>query len=155
VTGTDHRTAGTLAQSLIGSWELCSRVDLTPAGEPRTDPLLGADPFGLLIYDAAGNFAAQFMKRERSATEDPVPAVAARNNSRARGGYDAYFGRYSVDEASATVTQTLIGALSPEDVGQVITREMQVEGDLLVIRLETATVEGEPILRTLTWRRVG
>ena len=48
-----------------------------------------------------------------------------------------------------------MGALSRENVGLVLTRGMTVAGDELVIRLDTATAAGEPIVRTLRWRRVG
>src|SRR3954469_18485709 len=56
-----------LSVALPGTWELLSRRDVTDGGEPRTDPSLGADPVALLIYDGSGHFAAQFMKRDRSA----------------------------------------------------------------------------------------
>jgi hypothetical protein len=45
-------------------------------------------------------------------------------------------------------------SLAAENVGQVLTREMAVDGDQLVISVRT-TVNGEPVTRTLTWRRVG
>jgi hypothetical protein len=145
-----------LSAELVGTWELLAREDRTLAGEPRTDPALGADPIALLFYDHAGNFAAQFMKRDRTATPEPEAEGAGTgpNNSRARGGYDAYFGTYSVDDARGTVTQRLTGALSPENVDLVLTRAMTVVGDELFIRLETSTTAGEPIVRTLRWRRV-
>ncbi len=94
------------------------------------------------------------MKRDRSVPVADAPA-AALNNSRAQGGYDAYFGTYSVDDAQGTVTQRLLGALSRENVGQVLTRAMTVQGDTLTIRLRTASAQGEPVTRTLQWRRVG
>jgi hypothetical protein len=50
---------------------------------------------------------------------------------------------------------SLNGALSRENVGHVLTRDMTVTGDELTIRLDTATASGEPIVRTLRWRRVG
>ena len=140
-----------LSQALIGTWRLLSREDVTASGERRIDPGLGADPLALLVYDRAGNFAAQFMKRDRQAA--PAAAAAAPNNSRAVGGYDAYFGSYTVDDAAGTVTQRLVGALSAENVGLVLTRSMQVRGDELVIRLDTASADGTPVLRTLRWRR--
>jgi hypothetical protein len=37
----------------------------------------------------------------------------------------------------------------------VLTRGMTVTGDELTIRLDTAIAGGEPIVRTLKWRRVG
>lgn len=143
-----------LSISLVGTWELISRIDRTGSGELRPEPSMGEDPVALLYYDGNGHFAAQFMKRDRTQLrEDPV--AAGPNNSRARGGYDAYFGTYTVDDPRGEVTQRLTGALSVEDVGQVLTRAMDVAGDTLTIALDTATANGEPVTRTLVWRRVG
>ena len=143
-----------LASSLIGTWRLLSREDRTANGELRAEPALGSDPHALLIYDRAGNFAAQFMKRDRSASPGgPVVAKQATNNSTAVGGYDAYFGSYTVDDATSSVTQRLVGALSSADVGKVVTREMQIEDGLLVIRIELTAADGVPVVRTLRWAR--
>ena len=143
----------TLASQLIGSWQLLSREDRTAAGQRRIDPSLGADPVAILFYDAAGNFAAQFMKRDRSSAEAAVTREASANNSAAVCGYDAYFGKYSVDVASRSVTQVLEGSLSPGDVGKTVTRKMHVDADTLTIELATTSSEGEPLTRTLIWRR--
>ena len=143
-----------LSQALPGTWELLSRVDVTEAGEEREEASLGSDPISLLFYDRTGHFAAQFMKRDRSGAAAPEPAPAGTNNSRTVGGYDAYFGTYSVDDETNSVTQRLVGSLAPETVGLEITRRMTVSGDRLTIRLDT-TVNGEPVTRTLTWQRVG
>jgi len=144
-----------LSETLIGTWELVSRIDTTMSGERRVEPALGDDPIALLIYDRAGHFAAQFMKRDRENSEPVVVAASGPNNSRAQGGYDAYFGTYAVDDGHGTVTQRLTASLSPENVGQALTREMVVAGDRLTISLETATADGEAVTRTLTWRRIG
>jgi hypothetical protein len=145
---------GILSSQLPGTWELDSRVDVTESGERHPEPSLGEDPIALLIYDRSGHFAAQFMKRDRSvAVLDG--AAAGPNNSRAQGGYDAYFGTYTVDDAQGTVTQRLLGSLSNENVGAVLTRAMRVIGDTLVIQLQTTAVDGAYVTRTLTWRRVG
>ncbi len=143
-----------LRDILPGTWKLLSRTDRTRDGAVRAEPSLGSDPVALLIYDRSGNFAAQFMKRDRSG---PLPAATAGgpNNSRAQGGYDAYFGTYTIDEAQGAVTQQLTGALTPDNVGMVVTRRMLVEGDRLTIHLDTATAAGEPVVRTLVWQRVG
>ena len=149
---------GSLSRELVGTWELVSRIDRTASGERRLEPLLGEDPVALLYYDQSGHFAAQFMRRNRALSSVPDTADSgsvATNNSRARGGYDAYFGTYTVDEARGTVTQRLLGALSPENVGQVLTRAMIVDGSALTITLDTTTAGGEPVVRCLTWKRVG
>ena len=143
-----------LSATLPGTWQLLSRVDVTASGERRPEPSLGEDPHALLVYDRSGNFAAQFMRRDRSGDIPDGPS-GAKNNSRAQGGYDAYFGKYTIDDEKRTVTQTLLGALSREHVGAVLTRAMNVQGDTLVIRLDTNACDGTPVTRTLTWRRVG
>jgi hypothetical protein len=143
-----------LSDALIGTWELLSRIDRTASGERRVEPGLGEDPIALLYYDRSGRFAAQFMKRDRSAAAmTPATAASAPNNSRAQGGYDAYFGTYTVDDWAGTVTQRLVGALSAENVGLVLTRSMIVDGDTLTIELATAAADGEAVTRTLVWRR--
>jgi len=147
-------SAQPLSTTLPGTWLLVSRIDMTEAGERRTEPSLGEDPIALLIYDRSGNFAAQFMRRDRTA-DVPDGPTGASNNSRAQGGYDAYFGTYSVDDDNGTVTQHLLGALSRENVGLVLTRAMNVRGDTLTISLETNAADGTLVTRTLTWRRVG
>jgi hypothetical protein len=94
------------------------------------------------------------MRRDRSADVPDGPS-GAKNNSRAQGGYDAYFGTYTIDDAKSCVTQTLTGALSREHVGAVLTRAMDIQGDTLVIKLDTTAADGAAVTRTLTWRRVG
>ena len=142
-----------LSSELPGTWLLQSRIDVTPDGAVHPDPLLGSDPVALLIYDRTGHFSAQFMKRVRSG---PAQAAApgAKNNTQAQDGYDAYFGTYTVDDANSTVTQQLMGSLSPSNVGMVLTREMQASGNQLVIRLNTTAADGVPVVRTLTWQRL-
>jgi Lipocalin-like domain len=106
----------------------------------------------LLTYDAGGNFAAQFMRRDRVDASQPSP-MGGSNNTSAVNGYDAYFGTYTVDEKTGTVTQSLSAALSPANVGMVVTREVKVEADTLVIELATTRPDGEAIIRTLRWTR--
>jgi hypothetical protein len=131
-----------LSENLPGSWRLDSRVDVTAAGERRPEPMLGEDPVAFLVYDRAGNFAAQFMRRDRSGLRDEP-------------GFDAYFGAYSVDDASGEVTERLAGALAPEMVGAVLTRTLEIDGDQLAIRLQATHPDGVAVSRMLLWTRVG
>ncbi|HET7840715.1 MAG TPA: lipocalin-like domain-containing protein [Usitatibacter sp.] len=142
-----------LSTELPGTWLLQSRIDVMPNGAAHPDPLLGSDPIALLIYDRTGHFSAQFMKRVRSGPAQAA-APSAKNNTQAQDGYDAYFGTYTMNDANSTVTQRLMGSLSPSNVGMVLTREMQVSGDQLVIRLNTTSADGTPVVRTLTWKRL-
>src|SRR5512140_2047815 len=133
-----------LSEVLPGTWKLLSRIDTTASGTRRPEPSLGEDPIALLIYDRSGHFAAQFMRRDRSA-DVPDGAASGKNNSRAQGGYDAYFGTYTIDDSNGTVTQRLLGSLSQENVGMVLTRAVEVVGDRLVIKLETSASDGSAI----------
>ena len=146
--------AAPLSAKLPGTWRLLSRIDVTAGGVQHPEPALGVDPVALLVYDRSGHFTAQFMKRDRSTAAIDGPAAAA-NNTQAQGGYDAYFGTYTVDDSTGVVTQRLDGALSAANVGLVVSRDMVVEDDRLVIRLATTAWDGTPVTRTLTWERVG
>ena len=145
---------GPLSAVLPGTWRLISRIDVTAEGTVLEDPSLGSEPLALLIYDRSGNFSAQFMKRDRSSPPVAGP-LATNNNTVAQGGYDAYFGTYSVDDATGVVTQRLVGCLSPSNVGAQLSRAMSVRGGRLVIELDTNAWDGTPVRRTLTWERAG
>jgi hypothetical protein len=147
-----------LRRAVMGSWKLVSREDYDREGRRNIDPILGADPIGILTF-TADHFAAQFMNRRRttgglkpagSAAESPAPL----NNSVAVDGYDGYFGTYILDAASGTITTTLEGSVAPANIGVRLTRDIRVEGDRLVIRLETTAFDGTPITRTNTFERL-
>ena len=137
----------------VGVWWLLSREDKAKDGSIRIDPTLGPDAKGILTY-ANGRFAAQFMKRDRSEVIDANNSSGGNNNTGAVGGYDAYFGTYTIDMESGDVLHRLEGALTPENVGIEVLRTLTVNGDGLVIQLETTTADGEPVTRTLSWERV-
>lgn len=133
-------------------WGLVSREDYDGRGDRVIDPHLGADPLGMLCFSKA-HFSAQFSKRDRS---QPSPAVAVRtaNNSSAVDGYDAYFGRYWIDETGEAIVVRLDASITAANTGQEFTRAVRASGDRLVIRLETATDDGIAITRTLTFNRL-
>ncbi len=145
---------GALAHDLLGTWRLISRIDRDASGAAVDEPSLGSDPLALLFFDATGNFAAQFMRRDRSAAV-AAPEFTGQNNTTAIGGYDAYFGTYEVDEASSDVRTNLLAALSPNHVGATMMRNMKLEDGKLIIRLTTTTPGNIPVNRTLTWERAG
>lgn len=137
-----------------GTWWLLSRIDRTQEGERRIDPILGEDPVAILVY-ANDHFAAQFMKRDRSSETITQATAAGQNNTAAVGGYDAYFGTYTVDEHTGLVAHTLVGSINPANIGITVQRMLMVENEQLIIQLDTTATTGEPVIRTLTWKRVG
>lgn len=145
--------SATLATDMQGVWWLLTREDFTAGGEQRIDPILGPDPIGILSY-AKDHFAAQFMKRDRKGGHDSPAIHSGQNNTSAVGGYDAYFGTYEVDEKTGKVLHTLIGSITPANIGMIVSRDMRVVENKLTIQLETTTPQGEAIIRTLTWKRI-
>ncbi|AYB30930.1 lipocalin-like domain-containing protein [Chryseolinea soli] len=139
--------------AMQGIWWLISREDYTKDGQRRIDPVLGSDPMGILSY-AKDRFSAQFMKRDRTEGSNKQVFTAGQNNTSAAGGYDAYFGTYAIDNESGKVAHTLMGSITPSNVGMTVYRDLKVSDDRLVIQLETTTLEGEEIVRTLVWERI-
>ena len=144
---------GNLAEFIQGVWWLLSRNDFTKDGEQKIDLVLGADPIGILTY-AETHFAAQFMKRDRSDDNTVQQFSAGKNNTSAVGGYDAYFGTYEVNEQTGKVSHTLIGSITPSNIGLTVSRDIRANETELIIQLETTTTEGESIIRTLIWKRI-
>ena len=138
---------------MLGVWWLLSREDWSKDGKQRIDPTLGADPIGIFSY-ASAYFTAQFTKRNRSDNSTNQIFYSGQNNTSAVGGYDAYFGTYEVNEQTGRVAHTLIGSLTPSNIGITVLRDLRVIEDKLMIQLETATPEAEPITRTLVWKRI-
>ena len=68
-------------------------------------------------------------------------------------GYDPYFGRYTVDDRSGTVTHRVEGSLFPEDLGKDFVRPFTLDGDTLTLKF-TSPAEGGDVTRTLVFRRV-
>jgi hypothetical protein len=68
-------------------------------------------------------------------------------------GYDAYFGRYTVDERAGTITHRVEASLFPEDLGKDFVRGFTLAGDTLTLKFTSAT-DGSEITRTLVFRRL-
>lgn len=138
---------------MLGIWRLKSRIDVDASGQRRIDPVMGADPLGMLCF-SSGHFSAQFMRRDRAATAPSAPTAAGVNNSSAVNGYDAYFGTYTVDEAAGTITTVLEGAMAPANIGATFVRHVRVDGNQLTVSLPTTAPDGTPLTRTLKFTRL-
>jgi hypothetical protein len=140
---------------LIGSWVLVSREDRAADGRVVSEPTLGSDPVGLLVYDRAGNMSVQLMRRSRPLRSGTPagPVQSGASNSGSVDGYDAYFGTYTLDVESHTVIHHLVGALLPADAGKSMTRQFQVSATQLRLWFTTDGASGQRVVRTLTWKR--
>jgi hypothetical protein len=127
------------AQRLIGSWRYVgSTLDGKAQGER------GASPKGIIIYDGHGHMACHVApdRNVRRAGKEPTgeEAIAALAD------HIAYFGTYSVDEGTQTVTHHRQGSVQPGDVGDVV-RGYEFVGDRLVLRPVGTT-------REVIWERI-
>lgn len=145
------RPPQTAAQRLAGAWELQTRT-VEANGKPISDPVLGARPPGRLFYDASGVMALQMMRTGRAAAIGTPGNPQDQANPRAILGYDAYFGRFTVDERAGTITHRVEGSLFPEDLGKDFVRQFTLEGDALTLSF-TSTANGADVTRTLVFRR--
>jgi hypothetical protein len=142
-----------IAQRLAGAWQLEARTVRRGDGALLTDPVLGASPFGRLFYDVSGVMMLQMMRLGRTAAIAPRTNAPDDTNPRVVLGYDAYFGRYAVDERAGTITHHVEGSLFPEDLGKDFVRRFTLDGDALTLRF-TSTADRAEVTRTLVFRRL-
>jgi hypothetical protein len=133
------RSQAELRTSFVGTWHLVSI-------EGGATPVIrGPKPTGVIVYDAAGNMAAQIQPdRPRKQWRTLTPELAFE----AMRGYTAYFGTYTIDEKASTVTHHRKGMLDGGAVDFVRTFEF-LPGDRIVLTPVGGT--GPPT--HLTWER--
>jgi lipocalin-like protein len=148
--------ARSVAPQLAGAWQLTTRTVRRSDGTILDDPVLGKQPLGRLYYDASGVMMLQMMRQGRTAAIGTPANARDATNPRAVLGYDAYFGRYTVDERAGTITHHVEGSLFPEDLGDDFVRRFTLENDTLTLRF-TSQPDGadrSEITRTLVFRRL-
>ena len=141
----DRRTT---QQDLIGAWRL---VKIELQGQ-EVDPFYGKGSQGLLIYDASGWFSVQIEGADRPAVKvppaRPVPAPSEAE-SKALNSYYAYFGTWSFDPATSTVTHNAKGALYPSEDAAIYPQHVEVVGRRMIFsRQQNGKVQ------TKLWERV-
>ncbi len=115
----------------VGNWTLVSFHTYPADGEPVDRKMTGR-----IMYDAAGNMAAQLMPQ-------------AKTEERVTPGYVAYFGTYAVDTEAGTVTHSAAGSNFSRWVGTDLVRHFEFADDQLTLSLK----EGDRITGSLVWAR--
>ena len=143
-----------VAARFIGAWRLLACETRNSRGEVQFP--FGEKPTGQLFYDASGNMSAQLMKTDRArfASRDPGRGTDAEVRD-AFDGYIAYFGTYSIDDSTHTVTHKVHGASYPNWMGADLVRSYSFDGRLR-LRLATPPIEvaGESLEYVLWWERM-
>ena len=111
--------------------------------------------FGQLIYDAGGNMSAHVMRSDRPffAADDPGRGTDAEVRA-AFDGHASYFGTYTIDLATQTVTHHVQGSSYPNWVGNDQLRHFKFDGPRLVLSTPALVSDGESLEYVLTWERI-
>jgi hypothetical protein len=154
--GHPHRTT---QQDLVGAWRLIDIEVEGPAGREAA-PFYGTGSRGLLIYDASGWFSVQIEGAGRPAV--PVPSVRpipeqsesnARISAAVLDSYYAYYGTWSFDSGTSTVTHHARGALYPGEDDATYAQQVDIKGRRLFF-VRKQNVAGHLSVQTKRWERV-
>jgi hypothetical protein len=113
-----------IPDQFIGAWRL---VALEVVDADGTSVHRG-DSTGMFVFTREGRLAVQVMDR----TPQAVPPAEPERYS--RGGYEATFGRYEVDERTHTFTYHVEGSLVRALVGKALLRAYEFKGNQLIVR---------------------
>lgn len=132
---------------LIGTWEDVSGTTVVDGKAIQT---FGEKPLGRLVLDKAGNWVALITRRDlpKYASGDRLKGTPEEYQAIGQGML-AYFGTYTVDLATKTISVRILSSNVPNMNGQTQTRVYQLDGDILTIK---STGLGPPA--TIVWKRM-
>ena len=143
--------AQNLREQLIGAWDLVSIIATDKAGN-KSDRR-GANPKGLLIFDASGRYSILTSRAELPNFKvDNVNQGTPEENKAVMTGMIANVGTWSVDEKTKTITTNVEAGSFPNLNGHTQTRVIS-----LLTADELRYVNGASVSGTVdeaTWRRV-
>jgi len=142
------------ADKFIGAWRLVSAEFRTADGAIAESPY-GSEPQGLLIYDALGTMSAQLSQSGRRpfAVADRMAGSAEEIKS-AFESYQAYYGRFTVDEREHVVTHTVMQSLLPNWVGTEQRRHYKFKDGRLILRTPPLLIGGRRVTGELVWEKL-
>ena len=109
----------------------------------------------MLIYDSYGRMAAQLGRRDRPpfAGGDQLRGSAEEVRA-AFETYNAYWGRYEVDEHARTVTHHVEQAMFPNWTGSKQVRYYKLEATRLILTTPPIRRGGQEVIGVLVWERM-
>jgi hypothetical protein len=139
--------------NLVGAWRLVSYEARTASGEIEYP--LGQHVVGQLFYDVYGNMSAHVMRVDRPtfASDDSGSGADAEVRA-AFEGHTSYFGTYTIDPSTRTVTHHVSGASYPNWMGHDQIRHYRFEGSHLVLSTPPILFRGESLEYILIWERI-
>lgn len=105
-----------LKEKLVGTWIQVSIDVAFPDGTKR--PLYGENPKGIVIYTSDGYFSLMQARADLPKLVSGRPSTATADEAKAvLAGSIAYFGRYSLDEASNVLTTDIQASTFANQIG--------------------------------------
>jgi hypothetical protein len=119
----DRGPSERISEQFVGAWRLVSLEAPGPDGKIQK-----TDSSGMFVCTGDGHASVQVMER------NPAPQAAAGAEQYSRGGYEATFGTYEVDETAHTFTFHVEGALVRTLIGKDLPRAFEFSGKQLIAR---------------------
>lgn len=124
LSGSQHRADHSrLHERLVGGWRLASLEAEGPDGKIHR-----ADSTGMLDFTRDGHMSVQVMER------NPPAQAPAGPEQYSRGGYEASFGTYAIDESTHTFTFHVEGALVRTLIGKDLPRAFELSDQQLIVK---------------------
>ena len=142
------------ADKFVGAWRPISAEFRSDDGTLIDSPY-GPEPQGLLMYDSYGNMSAQLSSKDRKpfAVADRLGGTPEETKA-AFESYQAYFGKFKIDERERTVTHTVTQALLPNWVGTEQRRYYKFEDGKLILRTPPFAIGGKRVTGVLVWEKI-
>jgi len=141
-----------IRDSLIGTWRLVSYQAQDAQGK-ISNPL-GKNLLGLLCYTNDGFMSMQVMREDRPGYSSSDLYISPMEEMAAAGGvYVAYAGRFSVDEAAATVTHHVQLSSSPPWIGTDQTRTVALRAGRLYLEGGFVKISGTLQAPQTVWEK--
>ena len=127
-------------EQLVGSWIL---VSLTAGDGAKQTMPYGPNPKGTMTVDANGRFSITVVRSDlpRFASDNRITGTAEENMAIVQGCI-AYFGTYSIDEATHVITVNVEGSTFPNFDGGTQTRILSFNGDEMTYLNPTPSMGG-------------
>lgn len=121
--GQDRGRNEGIRERFVDAWRLVSLEAPGPDGKIHR-----ADSTGLLVFTRDGHMSVQVMER------NPPPQAPAGPEQYSRGGYEATFGTFEIDESAHTFTFHVEGALVRTLIGKDLPRSFEFSGKQLIVK---------------------
>jgi len=145
-TSATQPTPGRGDPRFVGNWRMVSFVNIDERGATTPSRYTG----GRIMYDAAGQMAAQLTYADRARL--PTPSTEA-GRATAYGSFLSYYGAYDVDDGARKVTHHVEASTNPNWPGTDLVRYFEFTDGGNTLKLSIRNEAGRTT-GTLTWARI-